>query len=290
MEEPDVEAPIRQIDLGLCNYCKRPILNTEISRVAVCQNPGCSDGLHFKCAEKLYGEAKGRGIKCANCDEGKLFNCVVHTYKPSMLHGLWHSIRGGRRRYIPVDSPAAYGSYYEEISSTKSEWGARENRLAWWSEKLILFVSVLCVFGVVGVMLDGGFDWRLEIGYWTSIAGLFFLALTMSPDCPSYFYDPNNVKHTEGGLSRDAALKTNGWIFYMHIGMLAYIGLTFASMMSLSTNIYSQTWNGILISGFFLFSLMLAFSRKRRVAWYLSTLNFMSYKPDPSKIFSNDSE
>jgi hypothetical protein len=303
MDDPDVR-PFSAINIRKCVMCPGDL--EQMTSIDVCRYQECSTGMHWKCAEKNYDYITRTGYTCTQCNREKLIECKIPIYNPSTLHWAWHSLKGIRRPgfFDKTTRHPTTGENLEDLSDQYVMWGRNEAVFAWYSEKLLLLVLVMGGFGIFSMILSGALDWRLEIGYWTTMGFLFIIALSQAAECGTFFYNPRNVNSDdmemnvafENGIdsnnpSRNSidsnipirkrpsnpfvvsltrSYQKNRFVFYAHFAVLIVVLISFMAMMSLSSNTYSLTWNGIVVGGFLLCALVMMISRKRKVDLWLS--------------------
>lgn len=235
----------------------------------------CRTHAHFECVERYYSEWAVSTMKCESCKTPLRVFKFTALYTPSIHHSPWLSLTKARPKHFELDD-VVYGALMrsfntpmQRVEELEESYFIGETKLSWWSEKALLLVFTLCLFGIAGMALGGGFDWRMEVGYWTFIGLVFIAGITLSPECLVYFYSSHTKK------TRAVALKSNNGMFVSHFLVLCLYFISYMVMITTTVNSYSIVWNGTMITSFIVCLLVIIMARRRKVAGGLSSVTFL---------------
>ena len=264
----------------ICCLCK-----LKLGRAG--NNEVCFKGFnaHDACVELEYATYCGEnGFSACSCGAKHRVTALIPRYRPSRHHAPWLRLFGyTSAEYVIIDDNV-HGTLgeammhhpgLESVDSLRTTVNPAEFRLAAWSKNLMFIVFCLSIIGIVAMAFVGAIDWRMEIAYWTTLAVLFLLAAVLAPESASYFWHPGSTS------TRPYARAYNKRMLQAHLAVFAVFALSYAIMMSLSSNNYSHIWNGVATFSVGIIVVYLLYKRYSYVSTSLQWSRFMWYSTAP---------
>lgn len=262
-----------------CVFCSTKIVGPDHNeRVNICYLK--DQEAHFGCTLANYKRLETEGWRECTCEWVHKVTLITPRFYPSVRHRLWLQLKNFKRseyqvlgdvERLPARTRELQRLPHDELLEDECRSHFRqETQLGKLSERLMVFAFSLCLLGIIAMFVAGGFDWRMEISFWTLLGLMIVCALTLAPESVVYFWGLENPK-------REDAYRMNKMMLIAHIGVFGAFLLSYVVMMKLSDNIYSHTWNGTITTSFLLVTLYIAVARYRLVVFALERTRPLSY-------------